>query len=66
MGAKEELVDSFIETYGDRYEGVLSKDDLRKTMLELSIGQLANFVADSANGFDLADLENKEAEGGLK
>lgn len=66
MGAKEELVDSFLSEYGDRYEGAMSKEELRVTLLSLKPTQLAAVVADSANVFDFADLENSEAEQGLK
>lgn len=66
MGAKEELVDSFIETYGDRYEGAMSKEELRAILLTLKPTQLAAVIADSANAFDFADLEKSEAEQGLK
>ena len=66
MGAKEELVDSFLSEYGDRYEGAISKEVLRITLLDLKPTQLAAVIADSANVFDLADLEKSEAEQGLK
>ena len=66
MGAKEELVDSFLSEYGDRYEGALSKEELRATLLALKPTQLAAVIADSANVFDLTDLEKSEAEQGLK
>lgn len=66
MGAKEELVDSFLSEYGDRYEGAMSKEELRATLLSLKPSQLAAVIADSANVFDLADLEKSEAEQGLK
>ena len=66
MGAKEELVDSFLSEYGDRYEGAMSKEQLRATLLALETTQLAAVIADSANVFDLADLEKSEAEQGLK
>lgn len=66
MGAKEELVDSFLSEYGDRYEGAISKEVLRITLLDLKPTQLAAVIADSANVFDLADLEKSEAERGLK
>ena len=66
MGAKEELVDSFLSEYGDRYEGAMSKEELRATLLSLKPTQLAAVIADSANAFDLADLEKSEAEQGLK
>lgn len=66
MGAKEELVDSFLSEYGDRYEGAMSKDELRATLLALKPTQLAAVIADSANVFDLVDLEKSEAEQGLK
>lgn len=66
MGAKEELVDSFLSEYGDRYEGAISKEELRATLLALKPTQLAAVIADSANVFDLADLEKSEAEQGLK
>ena len=66
MGAKEELVDSFLSEYGDRYEGAISKEELRATLLALKPTQLAAVVADSANVFDFADLEKSEAEQGLK
>lgn len=66
MGAKEELVDSFLSEYGDRYEGAMSKEELRATLLALKPTQLAAVIADSANVFDLADLEKSEAEQGLK
>lgn len=66
MGTKEELVDSFLSEYGDRYEGAISKEVLRITLLDLKPTQLAAVIADSANVFDLADLEKSEAEQGLK
>lgn len=66
MGAKEELVDSFLSEYGDRYEGAMSKEELRATMLTLKPSALASFISESANGFDLADLVKSEAEQGLK
>lgn len=66
MGAKEELVDSFLSEYGDRYEGAMSKEELRATLLTLKTSALASFIADSANGFDLADLVKSEAEQGIK
>ena len=66
MGAKEELVDSFLSEYGDRYEGVMSKEELRATLLTLETSALASFIAESANGFDLADLVKSEAEQGIK
>lgn len=66
MGAKEELVDSFLSEYGDRYEGAISKEVLRITLLDLKPSALVSFIAESANGFDLADLEKSEAEQGLK
>lgn len=64
--AKEELVDSFLSSYGDRYDGVMSKEELRATLLELKPSALASFISDSADGFDWADLEKSEAERGLK
>lgn len=64
--AKEELVDSFLSRYGDRYEGVMSKEALKVTLLDLKPSQLMRFIADSANGFDWADLEKSEAERGAK
>lgn len=66
MGAKEELVDSFLSEYGSRYEGAMSKEELRATLLSLKPSALASFIAESANGLDLADLEKSEAERGLK
>lgn len=66
MGAKEELVDSFLSEYGDRYKGAISKEVLRVTLLDLKPSALAAFIAESANGFDLADLEKSEAEQGHK
>ena len=66
MGAKEELVDSFLSEYGDRYKGAISKEELRATLLALKPTQLAAVVADSANVFDLTDLEKREAEQGLR
>lgn len=66
MGAKEELVDSFLSEYGDRYKGAISKDELRTTLLALKPTQLAAVVAESANVFDLTDLEKSEAEQGIK
>ena len=66
MGAKEELVDSFLSEYGDRYNGAISKEELRDTLLALKPTQLAAVIADSANVFDLTDLEKSEAEQGLK
>ena len=66
MGAKEELVDSFISEYGDRYKGAISKEVLRITLLDLKPSALASFIAESANGFDFADLEKSEGKRGLK
>ena len=66
MGAKEELVDSFLSEYGDRYNGAISKEELRTTLLTLKPAQLAAVVAESANVFDLTDLEKSEAEQGIK
>lgn len=66
MGAKEELVDSFLSEYGDKYKGAISKEDLRATLLTLKTSALASFIADSANGFDLADLVKRETEQGLE
>lgn len=66
MGAKEELVDSFLSEYGDRYNGAISKEVLRITLLDLKPSALASFIADSANGFDLADLEKTVVKQGLK
>lgn len=66
MDAKEELVDSFLSEYGDRYKGAISKEELRATLLALKPTQLAAVVADSANVFDLTDLEKREAEQGLR
>ena len=66
MGAKEELVDSFLSEYGDRYKGAMSKEELRSTLLTLKTSALASFIAESANGFDLADLVKREADQGLK
>lgn len=66
MGAKEELVDSFLSEYGDRYEGAMSKEELRATLLTLKTSALASFIAESANGFDLADLVKSEAKQGIK
>ena len=66
MGAKEELVDSFLSEYGDRYKGAISKEELRTTLLALKPSALASFIAESANGFDLTDLEKNEAKQGLK
>lgn len=66
MGAKEELVDSFLSEYGDRYNGAISKEELRTTLLTLKPTQLAAVVAESANVFDLTDLEKSEAEQGIK
>lgn len=64
--AKEELVDSFLSKYGDRYEGVMSREALKVTLLDLKPSALASFIAESADGFDFADLEKSEAERGLK
>lgn len=66
MGAKEELVDSFLSEYGDRYNGAISKEELKTTLLTLKPTQLAAVVAESANVFDLTDLEKSEAEQGIK
>ena len=66
MDAKEELVDSFLSEYGDRYKWAISKEELRATLLALRPTQLAAVVADSANVFDLTDLEKREAEQGLR
>ena len=66
MGAKEELVDSFLSEYGGRYKGAISKEELRTTLLALKPTQLAAVVAESANVFDLTDLEKSEAEQGIK
>ena len=66
MGAKEELVDSFLSEYGDRYNGAISTEVLRITLLDLKPSALASFIAESANGFDLADLVKSEAKQGIK
>lgn len=58
--AKKQLVDAFLSGYGKRYSGAMSEEELRATLLTLSASQLASFVAESANGFDFADLEVAE------
>ena len=58
--AKKQLVDTFLNSYGDRYKGAMSEEELRATLLSLSLSQLAGFVAESANAFDFADLEVAE------
>lgn len=64
--AQQELVDSFMESYGDRYKGVLDPEELRATLLALKPSQLAAFVVEAANGFDEADLVKQEAQNGVK
>lgn len=58
--AKKQLVDTFLMSYGDRYRGSMSEEELRTTLLALSASRLASFVAESANEFDFADLEVAE------
>lgn len=57
---KKQLVDTFLKSYGDKYKGILPEDELRRTLLALRPSQLMAFIAESANGFDFADLEAAE------
>lgn len=52
--AKQELIESFIEGYGERLG---DPNMLRRILSNMSVSQCAKTIADYANKFDLEDSE---------
>lgn len=52
--AKRELIDSFIEGYGERLG---DSNMLRRILSNMSVSQCAKTIADYSNKFDLEDSE---------
>lgn len=52
--AKHELIDSFVERYGERLGDI---NMLRAMLANMSVSQCAKTIADYSNKFDLEDSE---------